>query len=86
MGSLRVVNVTWTDLACNLHFFKYFCIASKLVCSFGKTMPGSLSVADTAVSSVNVAIVNSVKVGRPAVYSRYNSGLRTLALGYTSFD
>jgi hypothetical protein len=44
-------------------------------------MPGSLSVASTAVSSVDVAAVDSVEVGRSAVYSRYNSGPRTLPWG-----
>jgi hypothetical protein len=44
-------------------------------------MPGLLSAANTAVSSANVAFVDSVEVGRSAVYSRYNSGPRTLAWG-----
>jgi hypothetical protein len=41
--SLRVVNVTWTDLdslAFILHFFNNFYIASRLVCSFCEAMPG----------------------------------------------
>jgi hypothetical protein len=42
-------------------------------------MPGSLFVANTAVSSVNVEVVDSVEVVRSAVYSRYNSGPRTLS-------
>jgi hypothetical protein len=41
-------------------------------------MAGSLSVARTAVSSAKVAVVDSGEDGRPAVYSRYNSGPRTL--------
>jgi hypothetical protein len=44
-------------------------------------MAGSLSVATTAVSSANVAVVDSGEVGRSAVYSRYNIGRRTLPLG-----
>jgi hypothetical protein len=36
-------------------------------------MPGLLSVANTAVSSANVAVVDSVEVDRSAVYSRYNN-------------
>jgi hypothetical protein len=38
-------------------------------------------VANSAVSSANVAVVDSVEVGRSAVYSRYNSGPRTLPWG-----
>jgi hypothetical protein len=79
--SLRVVNVIWTDLnslAFILHLYNQFCIASRLVCSFCEPMPGSLFVANTAVSSANVAIVGSVEVGRSTVYSRYISGPRTL--------
>jgi hypothetical protein len=34
--------------------------------------------ADTAVLLANVAVVESVEVGRSAVYSKYNSGARTL--------
>jgi hypothetical protein len=44
-------------------------------------MPGSLSVASPAVSSAYVAVVDSVVVGRSAVYSRYNNGPRTLPWG-----
>jgi hypothetical protein len=58
---LRVVNVARTDLdslAVILHPFNHFCIASGLVCSFCEAMPGSLSVATTAVSSANVAVVD----------------------------
>jgi hypothetical protein len=44
-------------------------------------MPGSLPVPNTAASSVNVAVVDSVELGRSAVYSRYNSGPRTLPRG-----
>jgi hypothetical protein len=78
--SLRVGNVTWTDLdplAFILHLCNHFCIASRLVCSFCQAMPGSLSVANTAVLSGNVAVVYSVHVGRSAVYRKYNSGHRT---------
>jgi hypothetical protein len=78
--SPRVMNVIWTDLdslAFILHLFSHFCIASGLVGSFCEAMPGSLSVASTAVYSANVAVVDSVEVGRSAVYSRYNSGPRS---------
>jgi hypothetical protein len=86
--SLRVVNVTWTvldSLAFILHFVNHFCIAFRLVCSFCETIPGQLSVANTAVSSANVAVVDSVEVGRSEVYSRYNSGPRTLPWGTPSY-
>jgi hypothetical protein len=43
---------------------------SKLVCSFSEAMAGSLSVTNTAVSSENVAVVDSGEVGRSAVYNR----------------
>jgi hypothetical protein len=42
---------------------------------------GSLSVASTAVSSANVAVIVSEVVGRSAVYNRYNSGPRSLPWG-----
>jgi hypothetical protein len=76
-----VVNVTWTDLdslAFILHLFNHFLIASRLVCSFFEAIPGSLSMANTAISSAYVAVVDSVEVGRSALYSRYNSGPGTL--------
>jgi hypothetical protein len=63
---LRVVNVTWTDLdslALILHILIHFCIASRLVCSFHEAMAGSLSMANTAVLSANVAVVDSAEVG-----------------------
>jgi hypothetical protein len=44
-------------------------------------MPGSLSVDNIAVLSTNAVVVDSVEVGRSAVYSRYNSGPRTLPWG-----
>jgi hypothetical protein len=75
------VHVKWADLdslAFILHFFNHISIASRLFCSYCEAMSGSLSVANTAVSSANVAVVDSVEVGRSAVYSRYNSGPRTL--------
>jgi hypothetical protein len=34
--------------------------------------------ASTVVSQAKVAVVDSVKVGRSAVYSRYNNGPRTI--------
>jgi hypothetical protein len=82
--SLRVVNVIWTNLdslAFILHLFNHFCIASGLVWSFCEAMAGSLSVANTAVSSANVAVADSGEVGRSAVYTRYNSGPRTMPWG-----
>jgi hypothetical protein len=44
-------------------------------------MAGSLSEASTAVSSAKVAVVDSGVLGRCAVYSSYNNGLRTLPWG-----
>jgi hypothetical protein len=41
----------------------------------------SPSVANTAVSSANVAVVESFEAGRSEVYSRYNSGPKTLPWG-----
>jgi hypothetical protein len=82
--SFRVVNVTWIDLhplAFILHFLNHFWIASRLVCSLCEVMTRSLSVATTALSSTNVAVVDSGEVGRSAVYSRYNNGPRTLPWG-----
>jgi hypothetical protein len=82
--SLRVVNVTWTDLdslAFILHLLNNFCIALRSVCSFCEAIPGPLSVANTAVSSANCAVVDSIEVARSVVYSRYNSGPKTLPWG-----
>jgi hypothetical protein len=79
--SFHVVNVAWIDLhplAFILHFLNQFWIASRFVCSFCETMAGSLSVASTAVSLAKVAVVDSDEAGRSAVYSKYNSGPRTL--------
>jgi hypothetical protein len=47
-------------------------------------MAGALVVANTAVSSANVAVVDSLKVGRSAGYSRYNNDPRRLPFGYTA--
>jgi hypothetical protein len=72
--SLCVVNVTWADLdslAFTLHFFNHVWNASRLVCIFCEAMPESLSMTNTAVSSANFAVVDSVELGRSAVYSRY---------------
>jgi hypothetical protein len=44
-------------------------------------MPGSLSVASTAVSSGIVAFVDSVEVGWPEVCSKCNNGPRPLSWG-----
>jgi hypothetical protein len=41
-------------------------------------MAGSLSVATTAISSANVAVVDSGEVGRSVVYAMYNNGPRKL--------
>jgi hypothetical protein len=75
------VNVAWTDLdslAFILHIFNHFCIVSRLVSSFCEAMSGSLSVANTAALSANVAVVDAVELGRSSVYSRYNDCPRTL--------
>jgi hypothetical protein len=64
MVSLCVVNVTCTNLdslAFILQLFNHFCIASRLVCSFCKAMPGLVSVGNTAVLSANIAVVDSVE-------------------------
>jgi hypothetical protein len=53
-------------LAFVLNFLNHFCIASRLVCSSCEAIAGSLSVANTAVSSANVAIIDSVEVCRSA--------------------
>jgi hypothetical protein len=44
-------------------------------------MAGLLTMASTAVSSANIAVVDYVEFGRSAVYSRYNNGPRTLPWG-----
>jgi hypothetical protein len=75
------VNVTWVDLhplAFILNFLNQCWIASRLVYSFCEAMSGSLSVASIAMSTAKVAVVDSDEVGRSAVYSKYNSGPRTL--------
>jgi hypothetical protein len=77
--SLRVVNLTWTNLdplALILHFSNGFRIAARLVCSFCEAMAGLLFVANTTVSSKKVAVVDSGEVGRFAVYIRYNKALK----------
>jgi hypothetical protein len=58
-----------------------FWIASRLICSLCEAMAGSLSVATTAVSSANVAVVDPGEIGRSTMYSRYNNGPRTLPWG-----
>jgi hypothetical protein len=73
--------VTWIDLDPIVfihHFYKQFWIARKTVCCLYEAMAASLFVATTAVSSAKFAVVDSGEVGRPAVYSRYNNGPRTL--------
>jgi hypothetical protein len=44
-------------------------------------MGGALTVAIRAVLSAKVAVVDSGKIGRSAVYRRYSSGPRTLPWG-----
>jgi hypothetical protein len=44
-------------------------------------MAGSLYIVTSEVSSAKFAVVESGKVGRSAVYSRYNNGPRTLPWG-----
>jgi hypothetical protein len=69
--SLRLVNVMWTELDSldfTLHFVIHFDTASRLVCSVCEGKPGSLSVANTAVSAANAAVVDSVEVGRSPGY------------------
>jgi hypothetical protein len=44
--------------------------------SFWEAVAGSLSVAMTAVSSANVAVMESGEVGRSALYRRYSKGPR----------
>jgi hypothetical protein len=51
------------------------------VCSLCEAMVGSLSMATTAVSSAEDAVVNSGEVGRSAVYSRCNNDLKVLPWG-----
>lgn len=51
---------------------------SRLDCSFCEATFGSLSVANIAVSSENVAMVDTGKVDRSLVYNKYNNGPRTL--------
>jgi hypothetical protein len=82
--TLHVVNVTWTDLralACICHFWSQSWIARRWVWSFWEATAGSLSVARTAVSSANVAMVVVGEVGRSAVCRRYSSGPRMLPWG-----
>jgi hypothetical protein len=64
-----MVNVTWFDLdllAFTLNFFNQFWIATGLVYSFCEAMAGSVSVASTAVSSAEIAMLDSGVVGRLA--------------------
>jgi hypothetical protein len=70
--SLHAVNVTWIvldPLAFILNFSNQSRITSRFVYSLCEAMAGSLSMATTAVSSEKVAVVDSGKVGRSAVYS-----------------
>jgi hypothetical protein len=81
--SLPMVNVTWNHLDSLhfiFHFFNHF-TASRLVCCFSEAMPKLLSMANPAVLPSNVALVYSVKFGRSAVYSGYNSVPRILIWG-----
>jgi hypothetical protein len=74
------------SLAFIFHFFNNFYTASSLVCSFCEAVPESPSGANTAVLSANVAVVDSVEVGRSVVYSRYNRRSRTLSWGKTALN
>jgi hypothetical protein len=56
-------------------------VGSRLVCSFCEEMAGSLSMASNAVSSVNVAVVDSGEVSRSAVHNRYNNDPSALPWG-----
>jgi hypothetical protein len=72
--------MTWTDLiqlAFFSLFFLKFWIAPRLVYSFSEAMARSLSMANTAISSAKVPVVDTGVVGRSAMYSRYNNGPRT---------
>jgi hypothetical protein len=82
--SVRVVHVTWINfdpLTFILHSLNQFWIASSFVCSLCEAMAASLSMASTAVSSAKIAVIDSSKVDRSAVYNRYNNGRRTLPWG-----
>jgi hypothetical protein len=68
------MSVTWIDsdpLAFILHFLKQFWIACRLVCCLYEAMKGSLPVANIAVWSAKVAVVECSEVGRSVVYRRY---------------
>jgi hypothetical protein len=69
---------TWIRWLSFSIFLSQSWIASKSVCSFCEAMAGLMSTATTAVSSAEVNVVVCGEVGRPAVYSRYNNGHRTL--------
>jgi hypothetical protein len=73
------------SLAFFLNILSHFWIASSFVYSLHDVMVGSLLVATTAVSSAKVSVVISCEDGRPAVYSRYGNGLRTLPWGMPAF-
>jgi hypothetical protein len=76
----------WIDLdplALIIQFLNKFWIAGRLVCNFCEAMATSLSVATSAVSSANVAVLDFGEVGTSAVYSRYNNGPLETAVGYT---
>jgi hypothetical protein len=56
-------------LAFILHVVNQLCIASKLACSLRESIAGSLSMANTVVSSAKVADVVSGEIGRSALNS-----------------
>jgi hypothetical protein len=56
-----------------------------MVCSVCEAMAKPLSVASTAVSSTNFAVVDSGEGGKSAVYNKYNNGFRTLPCGLTEY-
>jgi hypothetical protein len=78
-GECKVIDLD--PLPFILHFLNQSWITSRLFCILCDAMGRSLSVASTAVSSAKVAVIDSGEVGRSAVYSRYNTGPRTLPWG-----
>jgi hypothetical protein len=62
--------VIWVDLdpfVFNLNRDRQSCMAFRLFCSFWEALAGSGSIAKTAVSSANVAVVISEEDGRSEV-------------------
>jgi hypothetical protein len=59
-------------------FLKPVFDCSYLICSFCDTISGSLAVVETAVTSENVAVVDSGKVVRSAICSRHSYGITSM--------